>query len=254
MNEISIRPVHYASVSGGKDSLYMMKVILENPQKYPLDMVVHFELEIDHDFVADAVDAIGRMCSTLNIPFKRIRPRKSYQELYEKYGLPGRMSRWCNNMYKLDAKRQLNDWIRSQRCRPVCYIGFCADEVKRFKYNVGTWNPEKEQDVCYPLAEEGISEERILQWARTQSIWGGWYDVFRRQGCWLCPNATRLELAHLYLHHRDKYDMFVRLASEYEQSYGKPYFSGGWIDSITRGIEEKWAPKLSALEKRKRLF
>ena len=43
-NAPAIRPIHYASVSGGKDSLFMMKIILENPQKYPLDIVVHFEL------------------------------------------------------------------------------------------------------------------------------------------------------------------------------------------------------------------
>ena len=29
-NALAIRPIHYASVSGGKDSLYMMKIILEN--------------------------------------------------------------------------------------------------------------------------------------------------------------------------------------------------------------------------------
>ena len=44
-NSIILRPIHYASVSGGKDSLYMLLIILKNPQKYPLDLVVHFELE-----------------------------------------------------------------------------------------------------------------------------------------------------------------------------------------------------------------
>lgn len=145
-NGIALRPIRYASVSGGKDSLYMMKVILENPQKYPLDLVFHIELEIDHDFVKKSVGCIDNMCNCLGIPFKKIRPRKSYWELYEKYGLPGRRSRWCNNLYKLDAKKQLHDWIKSQHCRPVAYIGFCADETKRHKYAVGggvepRWRP-----------------------------------------------------------------------------------------------------------------
>ena len=39
------------------------------------------------------------------------------------------------------------------------YIGLCADEQRRFKYDIGKWHS---QDVCYPLAEEGISEHQIL--------------------------------------------------------------------------------------------
>ena len=46
-NDIVLRPSYWASVSGGKDSLYMLLLILAKPDKYPLDGVVHFELEID---------------------------------------------------------------------------------------------------------------------------------------------------------------------------------------------------------------
>ena len=48
-NDIALRPIHYASVSGGKDSLYMLFIILKNPEKYPLDMVIHFELETEKE-------------------------------------------------------------------------------------------------------------------------------------------------------------------------------------------------------------
>lgn len=50
-NEMILRPSHWASVSGGKDSLYMLNLILHNLDKYPLDGVVHFELEIDYPFI-----------------------------------------------------------------------------------------------------------------------------------------------------------------------------------------------------------
>lgn len=46
--EIALRPSYWASVSGGKDSLYMLNLILHNLDRYPLDGVVHFELEIDY--------------------------------------------------------------------------------------------------------------------------------------------------------------------------------------------------------------
>lgn len=50
-NEIALRPSYWASVSGGKDSLYMLNLILHNLEKYPLTGVVHFELDIDYPFM-----------------------------------------------------------------------------------------------------------------------------------------------------------------------------------------------------------
>ena len=55
-NEIVLKPSHWASVSGGKDSLYMLLYILLNLDKYPLDGVVHFELEIDFPFIKNVID------------------------------------------------------------------------------------------------------------------------------------------------------------------------------------------------------
>lgn len=125
---LSLRPIHYASVSGGKDSLYMLNLILNNQDKYPLDMVVHFELEIDWAWTKNVIDFMEKRCTDFGIKFVRIKPRKSWEELYLKYDIPTRRARWCNNLYKLDCKKQLNNWIKSQNCRPLAYIGFCADE------------------------------------------------------------------------------------------------------------------------------
>ena len=47
-NELALKPTYWASVSGGKDSLYMLNLILHNLDKYPLTGVAHFELEIDY--------------------------------------------------------------------------------------------------------------------------------------------------------------------------------------------------------------
>lgn len=137
MSNIVLRPIHYACVSGGKDSLYMLNLILHNLNKYPLDCVVHYELEIDYPFVKDIIDYMEEECKKHNIPFYRIKPSKTWQELYEKYDFPTGRVRWCNSMYKMDGERQMQKWIKSMNCRPVAYIGFCADETKRFKYQIG---------------------------------------------------------------------------------------------------------------------
>ena len=44
--EIALRPSYWASVSGGKDSLYMLNYILHNLDRYPLDGVVHLNSKL----------------------------------------------------------------------------------------------------------------------------------------------------------------------------------------------------------------
>ena len=50
-NNITIKPVYIANVSGGKDSMYMLNLIMQNPNIYPLDGVVYFDLEIEFPFI-----------------------------------------------------------------------------------------------------------------------------------------------------------------------------------------------------------
>lgn len=77
MNEIALRPSYWASVSGGKDSLYMLNLILHNLDEYPLNGVCHFELEIDYPFIHDVIDYMEDECKRFGIPFMRFKPRKS---------------------------------------------------------------------------------------------------------------------------------------------------------------------------------
>ena len=76
-NTLVLRPSYWASVSGGKDSLYMLKYILTNIDKYPLDGVIHFELEIDYPFIHEVIDYMEDECKKYGIKFVRIKPRKN---------------------------------------------------------------------------------------------------------------------------------------------------------------------------------
>lgn len=99
--EIALKPSYWASVSGGKDSLYMLYLILHNLDKYPLDGVVHFELDIDYPFIHNIIDYVESECKRFGIRFVRIKPRKSWEELYYSvyvksktiYGFPTRKAR-----------------------------------------------------------------------------------------------------------------------------------------------------------------
>ena len=67
--KIALRPSYWANVSGGKDSLYMLNLILHNLDRYPLDGVVHFELEIDYPFIHNVIDYIPCAVHYISVTF-----------------------------------------------------------------------------------------------------------------------------------------------------------------------------------------
>ena len=238
---LALRPIHYASVSGGKDSLYMMKVILANPQKYPLDLVVNYDLEIEPPVAHKVAGKIKEMCDRIGVPFWSIKPRRSYQELEEKYYLPTRVARWCNSKYKLDCEAQLVEWIKAQNCRPVAYIGLCADEARRFRDKVGDWKDEQRR--CYPLAEEGIEEEMILAWAKEQEIFDGFYLLQKRMGCIICPCASMRDRAIAAIRYPELFAYWCEKMNRRDAA--RPPRREPWAN-VERRIREKWVPKVMA--------
>lgn len=259
-NEIALRPSYWASVSGGKDSLYMLNLILHNLDRYPLDGVVHFELEIDYPFIKDVIDYMESECKKHGIRFVRIKPRKTWEELYnQKYektgniwGFPTRKSRWCNNHYKLDAEQQLREWMLSLGFYTVQYIGYCADEEKRFLKRTSTVKRE-----VYPLAENGINENEIWQWAKTQSIFNNYYKTNKRCGCMYCPMASYINFAYLLKYYPDNFNFMIERMRETEKirevELGRPFsvissnpkYNADYLDRI---IRTKWLKILNEKE------
>ena len=225
-NSVILRPSYWASVSGGIDSLFMLKLILQNRDKYALDGVVHYELEIDYPFIKNVVDYMETECKKYGIRFVRIKPDVSWFDLYEQNGYPSRKGRWCNSQYKLCAKRRLMKFLKNQGCFLVSYIGLCADEVKRFRY-------ETTKDGfplnIYPLVDFNIDEDYILEWAKEQPIFNDYYKYNRRCGCMCCPLSSLDNLVYTKIYYPKEFNYFMFLAREHEKNmalrYGKDSFS-----------------------------
>lgn len=220
-------------------------------------MVVNFDLEIDWEWSKRVVKFMEERCTRAGIKFVRIKPRTSWKELYERWGFPTAHARWCNGEYKLDCKKQLEEWISSQNCRPVAYIGLCADETQRFKYAIG--NIEEGQDVIYPLAEEGICEAEINIWAKTQPIFEGYYKYFDRQGCMLCPFLTMKEMAFLLKTEPETFEYMFNCIKDtekriLEEKSTEWLFRGEGADIIKKRVREKWLPILKAEEAQMTIF
>lgn len=247
--ELSLRPTYWASVSGGKDSLFMLNIILHNLDKYPLDGVVHFELEIDYPFIHDVINYMESECKKFGIPFFRIRPSHSWEELYNEYGFPTRKARWCNSKYKLDAQEQLEKFMNSHGYYVVSYIGYCADEERRFS--------KRTLQERYPLVEEKINEDTILEWAKTQPIFNEYYRTNRRCGCMYCPMSNRMSFAYLYKYYPDKFTYMIDKMRETEQlreeELGRPFsvisskpkYNADYLNYV---IKTKWLQKLNEAE------
>lgn len=252
MNEIALRPSYWASVSGGKDSLYMLNLILHNLDRYPLDGVVHFELEIDYPFIKNVIDYMESECKKHGIRFVRIKPRKTWNELYyqksEKtgniWGFPTREARWCNSEYKLTAEQKLREWMLSLGYYTVQYIGYCADEQKRFLKRTSTVKRE-----VYPLAENGINESIIWEWAKTQPIFNNYYKTNKRCGCMYCPMSSYITFAYLLKYYPDNFNFMIERMRETEKireaELGRPFsvissnpkYNADYLDRI---IRTKW--------------
>lgn len=249
-NELVLTPTYWASVSGGKDSLYMLNLILHNLDIYPLTGVVHFELEIDYPFIKDVIDYMEKECNKHNIKFVRIKPTKTWFELYEKYGFPTRKARWCNSHYKLDAKRQLEKYMLELGHNVVWYIGYCADEHVRF-------NKRNNIKEVYPLVDFNINENVILDWAKTQNIFNNYYKTNTRCGCMYCPMSSFINLAYLYKYYPENFNFMIECMRKTEKireiELGRPFsckssnpkYNADYVENI---VKTKWYKKLNDLE------
>lgn len=258
--KIAMRPSYRASVSGGKDSLYMLNLILHNLDRYPLDGVVHFELEIDYPFIHDVIDYMESECKRFGIRFVRIKPRRTWEELFYNvsgktgciYGFPTRTARWCNSAYKLDAKRQLSEWLKEAGFYVVHYIGYCADEERRFNKRLSAKKLER-----YPLAEIGITEYGIWKWAKTQPIFNHFYETNKRCGCMYCPMSSMISFAYLYKYYPKNFQYMIEKMRETEKirenELGRPFsvissnpkYNSQYLENI---IKTKWIKKLNEME------
>lgn len=249
MANIALRPEFWASVSGGKDSLYMLRLILQHPEQYPLHGVVHYELEIDYPFIKNVIDYMESECKRVGIRFWRIKPRRTWKELLTEYGFPSRKNRWCNGEYKLDCYRQLREWLKKQNVKPVIYIGLCADEKKRFKAELF----DRDANFIYPLAEQGIEEWQILEWAKSVPAFEGYYQYNDRCGCMWCPLMSIKESAYLAVFYPEQYETVMNAAREREKVLSEKYghqrsvWQGNGkynTDYRDRMVHEKYIPAL----------
>ena len=185
-------------------------------------------------------------CKKYGIPFIRIKPRKSWFDLYEKYKFPTRVFRWCNSKYKLDAQKQLVEFMKSKGYNTYFYIGYCVNEKQRYSKKIRI-------NEIYPLVELGVQEKDILEWAKNQPIFNDYYKFNKRCGCMYCPMMSLKAMAYLCKYYPQHYEFVIEKMAETEEylsklkgepvaiMQSKPKYNTKYIDNV---IKTKHLPRL----------
>ena len=108
----------------------------------------------------------------------------------------------------------------------------------------------------YPLAEQGIKEAEILEWARKQPLFNHYYETNTRCGCMYCPLSSYIDYAYLLKYYPDNFEYMIERMRETERirqaELGRPFsvissnpkYNSDYLNNI---IRTKW---LGILNKR----
>lgn len=181
------------NLSGGKDSIAMLLMMLEREER--VDHIIFADTGVEFPEVYSVLEQVERMTGK-NIT--RISAGKTFDDLLrEGRGWPNMVTRWCTGELK---KAVIRAWTKRQESKIVHCLGIAADESYRAK---------KHRFKRYPLCEWGVTEDQAMNYCFNRGItWHGLYDSRSRVGCFCCPLQRMTELKSLRRNHRD---LWVRM-------------------------------------------
>lgn len=193
---------HIASVSFGKDSLYMLLQLIKTGA--PLDEVVFYNTGMEFQAIYDTRDAVLPLLAKHGIAYKELTPPPDCAFLYKMFDKPvkGRKNgdhcgySWCGGRCRwgtTDKLKALDKYAEGNDA--VVYIGIAADEPDRLA-------KERKEYKRFPLAEWGVDEKTALQGCYAAGF--EWlenghrlYDLLDRVSCWCCTNKNLRELRNI---------------------------------------------------------
>lgn len=221
---------HIASLSYGKDSLYMLELIHRNG--LPLDRIVHAEIMATPTISADLppmmdfkekADAI--ILEKYGIVVEHIKSAFSYEERFYKtrvgkktkpenvgkiYGFPIVLGAWCNRDLKMNVLGRFNKKNIHQ------YVGYAIDEKKKERQEKIQLYLSGQSDFngSYPLVDYNVTEDECLNWCKENDLLSPIYETSTRGGCWFCHNSTLQNLYDLKVNYPDYWKLMLKWDSD----------------------------------------
>lgn len=197
---------YVASLSYGKDSLYMLEVIHE--YNLPLDEIVTVdvwatdtipaELPPVEDFKKKADEIILKRYGK---KVKHLRSKESFESMFYRkhkkgksvgkiYGFPCILGAWCNSILKTSVLNKI---------KGKSYIGYAIDEknAKRQQKIKEYLNGNQNNKLLYPLCDYNKTEEEAMKWCKENDLLSPTYLSGNRGGCWFCANQSEKQLREL---------------------------------------------------------
>ena len=240
---------HAISLSGGKDSSYLLLQMIERGM--PIDAVLSADTGMEFPEMYGHLEKLddllyrerGIHITTLRHPkgfewlmFDEPKQKPKTLENRARLGIPpcgngwpGIRVRWCTGQLKTHLiSKEVNRLKREKNA--LHYVGIAADEA---------WRCKGEQ---YPLVDWGVTEAEALRGCYDRGFdFGGLYEIYHRASCWCCPFQRIEELRRLRKHHPELWDKLIELDRRARAQFGPGplgQFKKNW--SVDR-LEERFA-------------
>ena len=240
---------HAVSLSGGKDSSYLLLRMIELGM--PIDAVISADTGMEfpemYDHLAKLDDHLyrerGIHITTLRHPkgfeylmFDEPKQKPSALERRARLGVPpygngwpGIRVRWCTGQLKTHLISKEVNRLKSEK-NALHYVGIAADEA---------WRCKGEQ---YPLVEWGVTEAEALQGCYDRGFdFGGLYEIYHRCSCWCCPFQRIDELRKLRVNHPELWARLRRLDNRARAQFGAGPLGQFKKDWSVERLEERFA-------------
>lgn len=188
---------HILSLSGGKDSTYLLLELLRRGE--PLDECVFFNTGWEFPQMYEHMKRLEELCAARGIAFTTLHPEKNFDYLmFEKAinfkdgsGVHFGYS-WCGACgVRWGTKEKLS--ALDAYCKgATVLVGIAADEPGRLE-------KERAANKRFPLAEWGITEAECLSGCYAAGYdWNGLYTQLKRVSCKCCAAKNLDELRNMY--------------------------------------------------------
>ncbi|WP_456472091.1 phosphoadenosine phosphosulfate reductase domain-containing protein [Methanocaldococcus sp.] len=193
--------------SGGKDSLTTLILTLKAISRENIEVIF---IDTGLEF-PETLENIKEVEEKYNIKIKVLKPNKSFWELLDKYGIPGRDYRWCSEALKLEP---LKEYIKDE---VLAFVGLRKYEsYNRAKKKLIERNTYiKKQINAYPIFHWSSLHVWIFL-LKEKAPYNKLYEKgFDRIGCYLCPAMGLGEIERVKELYNNLWEKFERELRKY---------------------------------------